>query len=53
MGIHSSTAAWRILRTEEPGGRLRGVAESQTQLSDQTTTQLNKFFLSLNVFVEV
>ena len=36
---HSSTLAWKIPWTEEPGRLLsRGVAESQTQLSDFTFT---------------
>ena len=36
MATHSSTLAWRILWTEEPGGlqSIRGVAKSQTWLSD-------------------
>ena len=34
---HSSTLAWKIPWTEEPG-RLHGVAESRTQLSDFTFT---------------
>ena len=38
MVTHSNIPSWRILRTEEPGGLLRGVPESQTQLSDQTKT---------------
>ena len=39
MAPHSSTLAWRIPWTEEPG-RLQslGVAESQTRLSDFTFT---------------
>ena len=32
--IHSSILAWRIPRTEEPGGLQSGVAKSLTQLSD-------------------
>ena len=33
MATHSSTLAWRILWTEEPGGLLsHGVAQSQTLL---------------------
>ena len=34
---HSSTLAWKIPWTEEPG-RLHGVTKSQTQLSDFTVT---------------
>ena len=30
MATHSSVLAWRIPRTEEPGGLDRGVAESRT-----------------------
>ena len=35
MATHSSTLAWQIPRTEEPG-RLHGVARNRTQLSDFT-----------------
>jgi len=38
MATHSSTLAWRIPWTEEPGRLLRGVAKSQTRLSDFTFT---------------
>ena len=35
MAIHSTTLAWRIPWTEEPGGLLSmGVAKSRMQLSD-------------------
>ena len=35
MATHSSILAWRIPRTEEPGGlQDHGVAKSRTQLSD-------------------
>ena len=35
MATHSSTLAWRILWTEEPGGlQSMGVKKSQTQLID-------------------
>ena len=35
MATHPSLLAWKILRTEEPGGlRVHGVAKSQTQLND-------------------
>ena len=37
MAPHSSTLAWKIPWTEEPGG-LHGVAKSRTQLSDFTFT---------------
>ena len=39
MAPHSSILAWKILRTEEPGGlQSMGVAGSQTRLSDFTFT---------------
>ena len=42
MATHSSTLAWKILWTEEPGrATVHGVAKSQTRLSDFT------FFLTL------
>ena len=35
MAVHSSILAWRIPRTEEPGGlQSMGSQKSQTQLSD-------------------
>ena len=37
MAPHSGTLAWKIPWTEEPG-RLHGIAESRTQLSDFTFT---------------
>ena len=38
MAIHSSTIAWKIPRTEEPG-RLQSMgSQSQTRLSDFTFT---------------
>ena len=36
MVTHCSSLAWRIPWTEEPGGLLRGVARSWTQLSNYT-----------------
>ena len=36
MATHSSTFAWKIPWTEEPG-RLHGVAKSRTRLSDFTS----------------
>ena len=36
MATHSSTLAWKIPWTEEPGGLQSMVAESQTRLSDFT-----------------
>ena len=39
MAPHSSTLAWKIPWTEEPGGlQIHGVAQSQTRLSDFTFT---------------
>ena len=39
MAPHSSTPAWKIPWTEEPGGLLScGVTKSQTRLSDFTFT---------------
>ena len=37
MAIHSSTIAWKIPWTEEPGRQIHGVAKSRTWLSDFTT----------------
>ena len=37
MATHSSTLAWKIPWTEEPGG-VHGVARSRTRLSDFTFT---------------
>ena len=34
IATHSSILAWRIPWTEEPGGPVHGVAESQTRLVD-------------------
>ena len=38
MTIHSSTIAWKIPWTEEPGRLVYGVAKSWTRLSDFTYT---------------
>ena len=38
MATHSSTLAWKILWTEEPGGLQSMGSQSQTQLSDFTFT---------------
>ena len=41
MATHSSSLAWEILWTEEPGGlQSMGSQKSQTRLSDWTTTQV-------------
>ena len=37
MATHSSILAWRIPRTEEPGGLVHGVAKSQKLLSNKNT----------------
>ena len=43
MATHSSTLAWKIPWTEEPGGlhAVHGVAKSRTRLSDFTFTFLH------------
>ena len=38
MAPHSSTLAWKIPWTEEPGAAVHGVAQSRTQLSKFTFT---------------
>ena len=38
MAIHSSTIAWKIPWTEEPGRLVHGVAKSRTRLRDSTFT---------------
>ena len=44
MASHSSTRAWEIPWTEEPGGlQPAGVAKSRTRLSDFTFTSLQEF----------
>ena len=49
MEIHSSTIAWKIPWTEEPGRlhTVHGVTKSQTRLSDFT------FFLSLYYYITI
>ena len=39
MATHSSILAWRIPRTDEPGGLQSKGSQSQTQLSDSTRAQ--------------
>ena len=42
MATHYSLLAWAITWTEEPGGlQVHGVAKSQTELSESTTTTHN------------
>ena len=41
MAAHSSTLAWKILWTDEPGSLLHGVAKSLTLLSEFTFTFLH------------
>ena len=41
MAIHSSTLAWKIPWTEEPGRLVHGVAKSRTRLSNFTFTFIN------------
>ena len=43
MATHSSTLAWKIPRTDEPG-RVHGVAKSRTRLSDFTYSIFKSFF---------
>ena len=50
MAPHSSTLAWKILWTEEPGGLLSMGSQSQTQLSDFTFTLYIKFFLDFSPY---
>ena len=38
MGPHSSTLAWKIPWSEEPGAAVHGVAKSRTRLRDFTST---------------
>ena len=38
MATHSSTLAWKIPWTEEPGSTVHGVTKSRTRLSDFTTS---------------
>ena len=38
MAPHSSTLAWKIPWTEEPGGLVHGITKSRTGLSDFTFT---------------
>ena len=39
MATHSSTLAWEVLGTEEPGGlQFMGLQKSWTQLGDYTAT---------------
>ena len=47
MAIHSSTIAWKISWTEEPGRlhTVQGVAKSWTRLSDFTFTLVSKLSL--------
>ena len=44
MAVHSSTIAWKIPWTEEPG-RLHGIAKSQTQLSNFSLPQNSFAFI--------
>ena len=45
MATHSSILAWEIPGTEEPGGLQKMGWQSQTRLSDQTTTTMNTHML--------
>ena len=44
MATHSSTLAWRIPQTEEPGGLVHGVTESETQPSGCTPLALRTYY---------
>ena len=43
MATHSSTLAWRIPWTEEPGGLQSMGSQSQTRLSVQTRTHTHRY----------
>ena len=50
MTTHSSSLAWRIPWTEEPGGlQSMGVTKSQTQLERLSTHRLSSLFCSMNL----
>ena len=49
MAPHSSTLAWRIPWTEEPGGLQSMGSQSQTPLSDWTTTYTLKIYLFIQL----
>ena len=52
MAPHSSTLAWKIPWTEEPGGlQSMGVAKSQTRLSDFTFTHCRRKWQPTPVFL--
>ena len=48
MATHSSTLAWRIPRTEEPGGLQSTGQQSQTRLKRLSTQALGKVLLNKN-----
>ena len=50
MATHSSTLAWRIPWTEEPGGLQSTGSQSRTRLSDFTFTFTFLFVFSLLLF---
>ena len=46
MATHTSIFAWEIPWTEEPGGlQFMGSENDQTQVSDETTTTTNFYFI--------
>ena len=52
MAIHSTSIAWKIPLTEEPG-RLQSMgSQSQTRLSDLTFTFKNKYYVYMNFFLD-
>ena len=54
MATNSSIFAWRIPWTEEPGGTVHGVANSQTRLSihalkvQHTTSEFQRYLASVH-----
>ena len=50
MGTHSSTLAWRVPWTEEPGGLWSMVSQSRTGLKLTHTSALEARFLSTGSF---
>ena len=54
MGTHSSTLAWEIPWTEEPGGlKSMGVAKSQTLLSDKQQRQYVCVYVHACVYIQM
>ena len=51
MATHSSTLAWELPWTEEPSGLESVGLQSQTRLSDSTTTNVRYTFIYLKNFI--